>query len=136
MTATSLYAIQAVVMALREAGINATDDPGAFYPAPVGVLVGIPALTKRGLQYASYSVPVTVVSGDPLTDAHKTARLVTLAEDAALVLRVDQYRPSSWGGGANSEPLPSIEMEATVSLSVLGLEPIESEEASNAIGGL
>jgi hypothetical protein len=135
--ATAIYAMKAVLAALVDAGVPATDDPGAFFPAPVKALVGIPELQRRGLQTATYRVPVTVVSGDPLTDARKTARLLTMAEDAALVLSCDQYRSTSWGGGANSEPLPAIEMAATVSLSVLGPVPIEmEEEETNAAHGL
>lgn len=128
--------MKAVVNALRDAGLKATDDPGAFYPAPVGILVGIPSLTKRGLAMASYTVPVTVVSGDPLTDANKTARLITTAEDAALVLSCDQYRETSWSANAQTEPLPAIEMAATVSLSVIGPEITEIEEVGNAVDGL
>ena len=136
MTPTAIYAMKAVLAALVDAGIPATDDPGAFYPDPVRALVGIPALTARGLQNASYRVPVTIVSGDPLTDAKKTANLITTAEDAALVLSIAEYRSTSWSGGVNSEPLPAIEMEAVVSLSILAPDPTEIEEASNATDGL
>lgn len=127
--------MKAVLAALVDAGVPATDDPGAFYPDPIRALVGIPALTARGLANASYRVPVTVVSGDPLTDAKKTANLITTAEDAALVLSVTEYRSTSWGGGVNSEPLPAIEMEAVVSLSILGPEFTELEEVGNAVDG-
>ena len=34
---------------LDDAGIEATRDAGAFYPQPLGVLVGLPALVRRGL---------------------------------------------------------------------------------------
>lgn len=115
-TATALLAIAAVVDALTDAGIPATDDVGAFYPAPVGVLVGLPTLTKRSLSGATFTVPVTVVSGDPLTDSHKVGRLFALADDCAIALRCDQYRPTSFGGGANAEPLPAVAMDATISL--------------------
>jgi hypothetical protein len=109
-------AIAAVLDALDDAGITATSDAGAFYPQPVGVLVGLPTLTKRGLHSATYEVPMHVVSGDPLNDSHSVDRLYALADDCAIAVRTDNYRPSSWAGSVNAEPLPAIEMAATVTL--------------------
>lgn len=115
-TATGALAVSAVLDALEAAGIPATADAGAFYPAPVGVLVGLPSLTARGIASASFSVRVTVVSGDPLTDASKAGRLLALADDTALALRCDSYRPTSWQGGVNAEPLAAVEMAAVITL--------------------
>ena len=125
--ATAVVAIDAVLAALTDAGIPATKDAGSFYPAPVGVLVGLPALTKRGLTSATFSVPVTVVSGDPLTDETKVARLYALADDTAVALRCDQYRPTSWSGGVNSEPLPAVELAAKVTLAA-GSAAVQRED--------
>jgi hypothetical protein len=109
-------AIAAVLNELAQEGIEATYDPGAFYPQPVGVLVGLPTLLRRGLHSETYSVPVSVVSGDPLNDSRAVDRLYVLADQVARALRTDQYRPGSWAGGVNSEPLPAIELSATVTL--------------------
>ena len=107
---------QRVEQVLDDAGIAGHLDAGAFYPAPVGVLIGLPTLLSRGLAAATYTVPIFVVSGDPLNDTRAVDRLYALADDVALTLRIDRYRASSWGGGTNSEPLPAIEMEATLTL--------------------
>src|SRR5436190_1324111 len=40
-------AIEALLDTLEAHGIVATRDPGAFYPQPLAVLVGLPTLTKR-----------------------------------------------------------------------------------------
>ena len=108
---------QAVLDALTELGApNLSGDSGAFYPAPVGVLVGLPTLVSRGLAASTYTVPVFVVSGDPLNDTRAVDRLYALADDCALTLRIDSYRASSWQGGATSEPQPAIEMQATITI--------------------
>ena len=109
-------ALQGVLDLLEQAGITATRDAGAFYPQPVGVLVGLPTLTKRGLASHTFTVPVLVVSGDPLNDELPVDRVYALADDVAAVLAIDQYRPSSWAGGVNAEPLPAVELAATVTV--------------------
>lgn len=106
----------AVAAELELAGITAVTDSGAGHPAPAWVLVGLPSLTARGLASSSFSVPVYVISGDPLNDEHAVDRLYALADDTALALSADQYRPTSWQGGLNAEPLPAIELAATVTL--------------------
>jgi len=122
MSATETYALasrarQAVIEALTEAGApNLSGDSGAFYPAPVGVLVGLPTLLSRGLAASTYTVPVFVVSGDPLNDTRAVNRLYAVADDCAIALRIDAYRAASWSGGANSEPQPAIQMQATLTL--------------------
>lgn len=121
-TSAGARAIGAVLDLLEAAGIPATRDAGAFYPQPLGVLVGLPTLLRRGLRSYTFSVPVWVVSGDPLNAELAVDRVYALADDVALVLAIDQYRPSSFDGGANAEPLPAVELAATVSvtLDVLG----------------
>ena len=107
-------AIADVLAALELAGISATRDAGAFYPQPVGVLVGLPTLDKRGLAASFFSIPVLVVSGDPLSTPLAVDRIYALADDAAIVLGVDAYRPSSWRSSVNAEPLPAVELTVTV----------------------
>jgi hypothetical protein len=101
---------------LTDYGIEATGDAGAFYPQPVGVLVGLPSLVRRGLRSRSFELPVTVVSGDPLASELAVDRLYALADDVALALRVNAYRPGSYRGGANAEPLPAIELTLTLTI--------------------
>ena len=108
--------MEAVVAELTDAGIDASRDAGAFYPQPVGVLVGLPALTRRGLAAHTFELTVYVVSGDPLNSPAAVDRIYGLADDVALVLAADTYRPGSWRSGVNAEPLPALEL--TVILSV------------------
>lgn len=110
-------AIAAVLELLTDAGIDATDDAGALTPAPIGVLVGLPSLTGRTLAGSSYSVTVTVVSGDPLSGPHERDRLYGTADAVADAIRAAAYSPSSFSHGFNAEPLPSIELVASVTLS-------------------
>lgn len=112
----ALAAIQAVLDLLEADGITATDDAGAFYPQPCGVLVGLPTLAGRGLRSQTFTVPVTVVSGDPLNHSLPVARIYALADDCAAALSINTYRPTSWAGSTNAEPLPAIELAATVTL--------------------
>ena len=106
---------RAAVLALLEtAGIEATLDAGAFYPQPVGVLIGLPTLVGRTLAARTFELPVTVVSGDPLNSELAVDRLYALADDVAGALRTMAYRPTSYRGGVNAEPLPAIELTATL----------------------
>ena len=109
--------IEAVLELLAEAGIEATRDPGAFYPQPTGVLVGLPTLVKRGLASRTFELPVLVVSGDPLNAELAVDRLYELADDVALALLTDNYRPSSWRSSGNAEPLPALELLVTSTVS-------------------
>lgn len=109
----ALRAVEALVQVLAAAGVPASRDAGAFYPQPVGVLVGLPAMTGRGLASRTFTVPVLVVSGDPLNSDTAVDRLFALADDVALALQTDAYRPSSWRSGVNSEPLPAVELTVT-----------------------
>jgi hypothetical protein len=103
-------AIAAILEALADAGIEASRDAGAFYPQPVGVLVTLPELVDRGLASRTYTIPVLVVSGDPLNSDLAVDRVYALADDAALALGVDTYRPSSFRSSVNAEPLPALEL--------------------------
>jgi hypothetical protein len=105
--------IEAIVDELAQAGIEATRDAGSFYPQPLGVLVGLPTLARRGLSIRTFEVPVLVVSGDPLNSELAVDRIYTLADDVALALATDNYRPSSWRSSVNAEPLPALELLVT-----------------------
>lgn len=109
-------AIDAVVSVLEDAGIEAGRDPGAFYPQPIGVLVGLPSLVRATLGEKIYELPVYVVSGDPLSTPAPVDRLYALADEVASVLAIDSYRPSDWRGSANAEPLPAVELTAIASV--------------------
>jgi hypothetical protein len=114
-------ALEGVLDSLAIAGIEATRDAGAFYPQPVGVLVGLPALVRRGLASRTYEIAISVVSGDPLNASPSVDRLYALADDVALALAIDAYRVGSWRGGVNAEPLPAVELTATVTVEEGGL---------------
>jgi hypothetical protein len=109
-------AIEATLAMLDDAGIEATRDAGAFFPQPVGVLVALPTLVSRGIASRTYSLPVLVVSGDALNSPEAVDRVFRLADDVALALRTDSYRPSSYRSGVNAEPLPAVELTVTVSV--------------------
>jgi hypothetical protein len=110
-------ALEALLELLAAAGIEATRDPGAFYPQPVGVLVGLPTLASRTMAGRTFTVPVLVVSGDPFNAELAVDRAYALADDVALALRTDNYRPSSWRSSVNAEPLPAVELSVTVTVS-------------------
>jgi hypothetical protein len=120
MSATAITAaaraIDAVLAMLEDAGITATRDAGAFFPQPVGVLVGLPTLEGRGLASRRFTIPVLVVSGDPLNAPLAVDRVYALADDAALALATEAYRPSSWRSSVNAEPLPAVELTVTVTV--------------------
>ena len=107
-------AIDAVIAVLADAGITASRDAGAFYPQPVGVLVGLPALVRRGAAHSTFEVAVFVVSGDPLNSPAAVDRIFALADAVVSILRTDNYRPSSWRSTVNAEPLPAVELAVTV----------------------
>lgn len=113
----AVRAIEAVLAMLEEAGITATRDSGAFYPQPTGVLVTDPALTGRGHGHRRFELPVLCVSGDPLNSVLAVDRLYALADDCALALSTDNYRPSSWRMSGHAEPLPALELTVTVTVS-------------------
>lgn len=102
-----------VLEALELAGITATRDAGAFFPQPVGVIVGLPTLEGRGLASRTYTVPVLVVSADRLDSTLAVDRVYALADDVALALGVDAYRPSSWRSSPSSEEQPAVEVSVT-----------------------
>lgn len=108
--------MDAVLQQLTASGIEATDDAGAFFPQPVATLVGLPTLTSRGLATSTFAVPVTIVSADPLNSRTIVDRLFSIADACAYALNVNQYRPSSFQGSVNAEPLPAIELTATVTI--------------------
>jgi hypothetical protein len=112
----AVRAIDELVELLAEAGIEATRDAGAFYPQPIGVLVGLPTLVGRGLAVRTFTLPVLVVSGDPLNSELAIDRVYALADDVAAALATESYRPSSWRSSGNAEPLPAVELTVTVTV--------------------
>ena len=112
-------AIDAVVSMLDDAGLTATRDSGAFYPQPVGILVGLPTLASRTLAAKTFTIPVQVVSGDPLNTPLAVDRVYSLADEAAFVLATAEYRPTSWRSSVNAEPLPAVELTVTVTVTEL-----------------
>ena len=109
-------ALDRVVQTLRDAGLTATRDAGAFYPAPRGVLVGMPEVARTGLAHRTLLVPVHVVTADPVTPRVLDALLAD-AETAAKALGVATFTPRLWDGGPNTEPLPSYLIESTLTIS-------------------
>jgi len=109
-------AAEAVLEELLEAGIEATRDAGAFFPQPAGVLVGLPTLAGRGQASRTFTVPVLVVSGDPFNATDRVDRILALADQAALELGTDNYRPTSFRSSVNAEPLPAYELVVTVTV--------------------
>jgi hypothetical protein len=107
-------AITAVIDALATVAITAVRDAGAFYPQPLGVLVGLPALTARGMAFRTFSVPVHVVSGSPLNTVGAVDELYAVADAAVLALGADSYTPAEWTGGPNTDALPSLLLIAVV----------------------
>ncbi len=115
-TPAAVRAIAETLALLAAAGVEATRDAGAFYPQPTGVLVGLPSLVARTHAARAFTLPVLVVSGDPLNVELAVDRLYAIADDVALILRADTYRPSSWRSSSNAEPLPAIELLVTVTV--------------------
>lgn len=112
----ALRAIEVALELLADAGITATDDAGAFYPQPTGVLVGLPSQASRGLASRTYTLPVLVVSADPLNSALARQRIYALADDVAFALHADNFRTSSWAADPNAAPHPALEVTLTVSI--------------------
>jgi hypothetical protein len=105
---------------LEAEGIEATGDSGAFYPQPIGVLIGLPTLVSRALAARTFTIPVLVVSGDPLNSNERVAALYAIADEVAGVLSTAAYRPTSYRSSANAEPLPALEVLVTVTVSEEG----------------
>lgn len=114
MTATA--ALEGLVELLTGAGIAATRDAGAFRPQPIGVLVGLPARVGATLGAVTFEIPVLVVSGDPLNTVGAVDRLYAEADELARLLSTDSYRPASWASSQRAEPLPALELTATVTV--------------------
>jgi hypothetical protein len=108
--------IDEVVSTLTNAGLYATADPGAFYPSPIGCLVGLPSLVARGLQSATVEVPVHVICTEPL-DARLRNALYDAAWDAAVALGTDSFDLDGWSGQVNQSDLPAYTLTATVTYS-------------------
>ena len=105
-----------VVGTLTAAGLSATADAGAFYPDPIGCLVGIPSLVAKGLAHTTVEVPVHVVSASPL-DARLRDELFDTALAAADALGVSEFDLDGWGGNVNQSDLPAYLLTVTVTYS-------------------
>lgn len=109
-------ALDQVVDVLQDAGLTrATRDAGAFFPSPIGVLVGMPTVKATGLAHRTLEVPVHVVSADP-----PTPRILDLlyaaADTAAQALSCDQITPGTYSGNINAEPLPTLDLTAIITI--------------------
>jgi len=104
-------AIEATVDQLASVGIVASRDSGAFFPQPLGVLVGLPAKVAGTLATLRYLIPVHVVSADPLTSTAAVDALYLLADQVADALGVEAYAPEDWRGGVSQEALPSVRLD-------------------------
>jgi hypothetical protein len=122
---TASVALDAVLALLDEAGIAATRDPGAFFPQPLGVAVGLPTLEGATLGARTYSVPVYVVSGEPLTNAERVDELYAHADRVAAALNTDTYSPFDYRGTPNVEPLPAVRLDVIATIPVL--QPLTME---------
>ena len=114
----ALRARDAVFFALDDvlADVNLSRDAGSFHPEPLGVLVGLPALTGRTLAARTYAVGVHVVSADPLNTPEAVDALFALADVVVLVLAASAYTPTDWSGGVNRDPLPSVYVQAVITV--------------------
>ncbi|MGI9116382.1 MAG: hypothetical protein ACR2JV_01945 [Gaiellales bacterium] len=118
-------ALDEVVSVLRDAGLTrATRDAGAFFPSPIGVLVGMPSLTSTGLGARTLEVPVHVISADP-PSPRILGLMYAAADTAAAALSIDKYQPGTYSGNVNAEPLPTIDMTAVVTIPYTSPAPEE-----------
>ena len=119
-TSAAVRARTELELELEAAGIEATGDAGAFYPQPIGVLIGLPTLVGRTLAGRTFTIPVLVVSGDPLNSNERVAALYALADEVAGVLSTAAYRPTQYRSNESPEPRPAIEVLVTVTVSEEG----------------
>jgi hypothetical protein len=131
-TQPATRAIEAVLDELQAAGIDASRDAGAFFPQPIGTLVGLPELVRRTHGARIFELPVLVVSGDPLNSELTVDRLYSLVDDVARVLSAEAYRVSSWRSSVNAEPLPAVEVVAVVTVTETAPLALIEQEASHA----
>jgi hypothetical protein len=114
----AIRARDAVFWALDDvlADVDLSRDAGAFHPAPLGVLVGLPALISRTMAARTYQVGVHCVSADPLNTLEAVDALFALADVVVLVLGSSSYTPTDWSGGTNRDPLPSVYVQAVITV--------------------
>ena len=102
-----------VVALIQDEGITCTDDPAAFWPNPIGALVGPPSMIKRGMGTSIVGLAVYVVCTQPLTPDLRN-QLWETAVQVADRLGVDEFDLDSWGGGPNDVDVPGYRIEATL----------------------
>lgn len=112
-------AIDALLELLADASIDATRDAGAFDPSPIGVLVGLPTLVGATLSAWRFDVPIVVVTGDPLNSPEAVDRIYAVADAVAAAVATLGYRPTSWAGSSRTEPLPALEIIASVTVETI-----------------
>jgi hypothetical protein len=123
---TARLVLDAIAEMLDDVGIAATRDAGAFYPQPLGVLIGLPSLIGGTLGARTYSVPVYVVSGQPLVEPDVVDALYSLADQVADALNVVSYAPFDFrGSAANAEALPAVQLDATATVPYPVPTPLE-----------
>lgn len=113
------WALEQVLELLTAEGVGASRDAGSFNPDPVGVLIAMPELTGRTLSGATFAIPVLVVSGVPVNSPAVVDRLYAEADAIARILGSSSYRPTSWAGSDRVEPLPALEITATVTVTTI-----------------
>lgn len=122
---TAAWALLAIVELLDDGGVIATRDPGAFFPQPTGVLVGLPSLTGGTLGARTYTVPVYVVSGEPLSTTERVNDLYDLADTVAAALDVPTYEPFDFRGSSSPDPLPAVRILCTATVPIPVPTPME-----------
>lgn len=110
-------AIDAIAELLADAGVQATDEASGFSPSPIGVLIGLPSRVSATLGGETFEIPILVVSGDPVNTAEAVDRLYAEADAIAHAVAETKYEPTTWAGSGRVQPLPAIEIVATVSVS-------------------
>lgn len=118
----ALRARDAVYFALTDVlgDVELSRDAGSFHPAPLGVLVGLPALVSRTMAARTYAVSVHIVSADPLSSPDALDGLFALADVVVMVLGAASYTPADWAGGVNRDALPSVYIQAVVTVTEEG----------------
>lgn len=111
-------AIEALLVLLGDAGIEAKRDPGAFFPQPLGVLVGLPSHVGGTLGARTYTIPIYVVSGEPLSTTERVDDLYDLADRVSAAVDANGFEPYDFRGTANNEPLPAVRLTAVATVPI------------------
>lgn len=108
-------ALDAVVQACIDAGVQASRDPGEFQPP--GAIVTAPTITGAAtMQSVAMSVPVYVVSDQP-TSLEGLDWLLEAVSALLPALGVSAATPTTWISPINPQGLPAYLLTATVNVS-------------------